>query len=284
MTTPLLVTGASGHLGRRAVELLLQHGAGPVIATTRQPDKLADLAARGVDVRRADFDDPASLTAAFAGARRALLISTDALGRRADQQRAAVQALAAAGVQHVVYTSLPEPDGSPISLAVEHVATEDALRASDMDHSILRNNVYADVMLGAFAGAIAGGALVLARGDGRCAYVTREDCAWAAAAALAEAGAGRRVLEVSGPAALSGDDLAALLTEIAGKPVAHVRVDIPTYVQGLQAHGVPAPYAQVLGEFEAAVAAGKLAKVTPTVERLSGHAPMAMGDFLRAHL
>src|SRR4029079_1752737 len=127
----LLVTGAAGHLGRRVIELLLEANAGHVIAPTRSPDKIADLAARGVEVRQADFDDPSLLAAAFAGADRLLLISTDALDgtdRRQVQHRNAIAAAEQARVKHVVYTSLTRPEpGSPIAIAPDHYATEQAL-------------------------------------------------------------------------------------------------------------------------------------------------------------
>src|SRR3989441_10326923 len=120
-TRTLLVTGASGHLGRRVVELLVGAGANRLVATTRHPDRLADLARRGVEVRRGDFDDPKSLTAAFAGADRLLLVSTDAVdfpGRRIEQHRAAIAAAKEAGVGHTNSTSFSEP-ASPVLVAAD---------------------------------------------------------------------------------------------------------------------------------------------------------------------
>jgi NAD(P)H dehydrogenase (quinone) len=130
----LLVTGASGHLGRRVLELLLETQTGQIIATTRTPEKLADFAQRGVIVRQADFDDPASLVTAFTGADRLLLISTDVIGvpgLRIQQHTNAVKAAEEAEVSHVVYTSLinPEP-GTPIAIAPDHYETELALAQS----------------------------------------------------------------------------------------------------------------------------------------------------------
>ncbi len=188
MDTTLLITGASGQLGRRVLELLLDAGAGKLIATTRNPEKLAELARRGVVVRKADFDDAASLPAAFAGAGRLLLISTDAVGtpgRRIAQHRAAVDAAVRAGVKHVVYTSLTRPEpGSPVTFASDHYGTEQALAASPLGWTILRNNVYTDFLLRSLPQAVATGKLVAAAGDGGAGYVTREDCARVAAAAL----------------------------------------------------------------------------------------------------
>jgi NAD(P)H dehydrogenase (quinone) len=282
--SPLLVTGASGQLGRRVVELLLAQDHGPIIATTRTPDALAELAARGVEVRRADFDDEASLVQAFRGAERVLLVSTDALdrpGRRLAQQQRAVRALEAAGVKHVVYTSLPNAPSSSVSIAPDHAGTEAALAASRLDFTILRNNLYADLLLTSLPAAIASGQLVDVRGNGAVAYVTREDCARAAAAALADRSAsGRRTLDVTGPSALTSDQLAALCSEILGRKIVHVSVPGDALIRGLIAHGLPQPVAEMLASFDIAISKGELSAVTDTVERLTGRASQTVRDFL----
>ena len=282
----LLVTGASGHLGRRVVELLLERGLGPIIATTRSPDKLADLAARGVEVRAADFDDPASLAAAFAGARRALLVSTDALdrpGRRRDQQLAAVRAFEDAGVEHVVYTSCPSPyDGSPVGVVPDHLATERALAASRLDFTILRNNLYAEVILYSLPQAVAAGQLVDAKGDGGVAWVWRDDCARAAAAALADPTRGRRTLDITGPAAITSAELAAIASEVTGKPVRHVSVPLDALIAGMVQHGLPEPVAQLMASFDAGAARGDLAATSSAVVELTGAPPRSVREFLQA--
>src|SRR2546425_1240518 len=139
----VFLTGASGRLGRRVVELLADSRADRIVATTRNPDKLADLAKRGVVVRRADFDDPASLARAFAGADRLLLVSTDAIdatGRRNEQHRAAIDAAKAAGVAHVAYTSCADPDPR-FMVAADHWATEQVLAASGLGWTALRHKI-----------------------------------------------------------------------------------------------------------------------------------------------
>ncbi len=283
----LLVTGASGQLGRRVVELLLEKQAGPIVATTRNPAGQGALAARGVEVRRADFDDEASLVQAFRGAGRALLISTDALdrpGRRLAQHQRAVRALAAAGVKHVVYTSLPNPVGSLVTIAGDHAGTEAALVESGLEYTILRNNLYTDLLLQSLPAAVSSGQLVDARGDGATAYVTREDCARAAAAVLADREAtGRRTFDVTGPEALTGDQLAAIISEVAGRPIAHVSVPKDALIRGMIEHGLPQPVAELYASFDAGIARGDLSAATDTVARLTGRPPQSVRDFLRAH-
>ena len=278
----LLVTGASGNLGRLVVELLLESEAGPIIATTRDPSKLAAFAARGVDVRAADFDDEASLAKAFAGADRALLISTDALdrpGRRQEQQLRAVKALEAAGVKYVAYTSCTTPESLLASVAPDHAATEAAIAATKLEYTALRNNLYADLLFATLPGAVASETLVDAKGDGKIGWVTREDCARAAAAALVSA-TGRTAVDITGPDALDSKELAKLVADVTGKPVAHVSVTPEALLEGMVQHGLPKPVAEIYASFDAAAAKGQLALVTDTVAKLTGRPPQSLRSFL----
>jgi NAD(P)H dehydrogenase (quinone) len=282
----LAVTGASGHLGRRAVELLLESGAGHVVAITRDPARLADLARRGVDVRAGSFDDIASLPAAFAGVERLLIVSTDALtipGQRTAQHVGAIDAAQQAGVRHIAYTSLTSPYPDPGNgLADSHFWTEVRLASSGLGWSILRNNLYADYLIPSAQHAIATGTLFHAAGSGRRAYVTREDCAAAAAHALLAA-EGRRIYDVTGPEALSGDDLAAIYSRISGKPVVAVAVPGASFKAGLVQAGVPEGLADVLTRFETDAAKGYLGIAGDAVETLTGRAPQSVETFLGAN-
>lgn len=281
----LLVTGAGGQLGRRVAELLLEAGAPHVIATTRDPARLADLAARGVEVRAADFDDPASLQAAFAGVDRLLLVSTDALdrpGRRLAQQRAAVAAAAAAGVNHLAYTSAPAARPQAQGLD-DHFWTEAAIIAEpSLTWTILRHHIYAEVILMGAGHALAEGVLHTATGGRGRAYVTREDCARADAAALLGA-EGRQILEVSGPEAITQDQLAALLAKVAGRPLVHQDVPLDALRAGLAGAGLPPLLVELLATFDHDAAEGRHAVVTDTVERLTGRAPATVASFLAAN-
>jgi NAD(P)H dehydrogenase (quinone) len=282
----LFVTGASGHLGRRVVELLLEKGTANVVAGTRKPEKLADLAARGVTVRPADFEDPKGLEAALAGVDRLLIISTDAIdrpGRRLAQHQAAVAAAVSAGVKHVVYTSMPNPETSPVVFAPDHLGTEKALQASGVGYTILRNCWYTDFLIPTLAPAVASGKLTAATGQGGAPYVTREDCAQAAAAALASADTSNRTWNITGPDLMTWAELAKLASEFTGQPVEFVAVTPEERAAQLVAVGTPEPIAKMLVSGQLAVAQGKMGIPTTAVKELTGRDPMSVREFLSAH-
>ena len=249
----LLVTGAGGHLGRAVVEELLRRGATHVVATSRTPDKLAPLKARGVETRAADFERPDTLQSAFAGVDRLVLVSTDALetpGQRLAQHRAAVAAAVASGVRHVVYTSAPAPHPTAASSLIDdHFWTEAALFAAPFTWTILRNGLYMEVLLMGAEQAVKSGQLFSATGGRGRAYVAREDCARAVAGALAGA-EGSEILDVTGPAALTQDEVAAMLSEVTGRPVVHVDVPAAGLAEGLSHAGLPPHLVKVLVDFD----------------------------------
>ncbi len=279
------VTGASGNLARHVIAYLREGGAKRVVAITRKPEKLTDLGA-GVDVRAGSFDEPAGLAKAFAGVERLLVISTDALGDRAAQHVAGFDAAVKAGVRHVAYTSIasPYPDTSPAaSIPNSHFWTEARIFASGLDFSILRNNLYTDFLLPGAHHAVASSTLYHAAGNGRRAFVTREDCAAAAGAALLKA-EGKRIYDIDGPDALSGDDLAAILSEISGKPVKAVNVPPQGFAAGLvEAAHMPQSVADMMTRFETDAAKGYLGIVSGAFEELTGRKPRSVADFLKAH-
>lgn len=284
----LLVTGASGHLGRRVVELLLDRGGGDrVIAASRTTDKLADLAKKGAEVRRADFDDAASLEAAFAGVDRLLIVSTDALdrpGRRLEQHLAAVAAAKRAGVKHVVYTSLTDPiRTATISIANDHAKTEEALKSSGLAHTVLRNALYTDLFAHTLPRAVATGTLAAAVGTQGVGYVTREDCARAAAAALAARTDSSAVYEVTGPEVVTHAQLAGMLSELSGKTVTYAPITEEALRAGLAGAGLPPPVVDLYASFDRAISQGLLAVHTDAVQRLTGRAPQSVRAFLEAN-
>ncbi|QGZ96124.1 SDR family oxidoreductase [Terricaulis silvestris] len=279
----LLVTGAGGHLGRLVVENLLEAKAGPILATTRDPGKLTDLAARGVEVRRADFDDPSSLARAFKGAERLLLISTDAVDgtdRRVKQHRNAVAAAEKAGVKHIVYTSAPSPAPTERpSVEGDHFWTEAAIFASKLDWTILRNNLYAETILMGLPHAVQSGELISATHGGGRTYIAREDAARVASAALVSA-KGRQVLDVTGPHPVTQAELVAIASELSGRPVAHVDVSAASLREGLAHAGLPPAVVDLLVAFDVSASEGKHAVRTDVVDTLTGRAPISVREFL----
>jgi NAD(P)H dehydrogenase (quinone) len=283
----IAITGASGHLGRRVTEILIaEHGVAPgdLVLITRSPDKLAEVAARGAQVRHGDFDDPASLPSAFAGADRALIISTDLVGTRVPGHKAAIDAAVRAGATSVAYTSGINPsDSNPIGVMWEHRQTEDHLRATAPGWTMLRNSIYAEILLGGFEAARASGSHVTNEGDGRVSYVSRDDCAAAAAAVLATDGHVGKVYDITGAAALSPGEVAALYAELAGRAVELVRVDDEAYAAGLVEHaGMPREVAEVYASFGTGTRHWYSAAISDTLLRLTGRAPTPARDVLAA--
>lgn len=279
----LLVTGASGNLGRLAVEELLAKGATNLVAGTRDPSKLADLAAKGVEIRKLDFDDAATLASAFAGIDRVLLVSTDGVGKRVAQQTAAIAAAKAAGVSHIVYTSAPaaRPDADT-GLGPEHFWTEVALAESGVGFTILRNHMYAENNLADAAHVIASGQLFGLIGDRGTAYVARADAARAAAGALLSA-EGNTIEDVSGPAPVTNAERAALYAKLTGKSVTPIAITPAELKAGMVGAGIPEGFADALLAFQRDAVSGYHAVVTNTVERYSGRKPQSLEDVLAAH-
>ena len=277
------VTGASGQLGRKVADILLERlDPSQVVLLTRMPDALAAYSERGAVVRRADFDEPASLVDAFSGADRALLISALDFERRAGQHRAAIDAAKAAGVRHVIYTSIPEPEGNPAAASPSHYATELVARDSGLAWTFLRNNLYSDFQVPVVAQAIASGQLVTSAGDGRVAYVARDDCAAAAAAVLVQDGHERKAYDITGPDAIGPADIAALAAELGRRPVEVVAVDDDALVAGMIDNGVPEAVAGILLSFVVAARAGFLDAVSSAVKELTGRAPTSLREIVTA--
>jgi NAD(P)H dehydrogenase (quinone) len=281
----LLVTGASGNLGKAVVAELRRLGAKTVIAATRTPGKHQELAALGVEEREADFDRPETLQAAFRGVERLLLVSTDSLHApevRIKQHRAAIQAAVGAGVEHVVYTSLPNahPTEGP-SIPDDHFWTEVALFESGLNWTILRNNLYAEVILRFAHFALKTGKLVSATQSRGRSYVTREDCARTAAAALLNS-TGKAIYDVTGPASVTHEQVASVLSRLSGKSIQHVNVTQEELEKGLVAAGIPQFAARSVRELDEETSRGYHAIVTTTVTNLTGRVPLSVEDFLQA--
>jgi NAD(P)H dehydrogenase (quinone) len=281
--SPILVTGASGQFGRLVLAELMARGATDLRAGSRDPARLPATGARPV---RVDFDEAASLDAAFAGVERLLIISTDSLdpnGTRQRQHRAAVAAAVRAGVDHIAYTSMPAPAADhPIFFAPDHLATEAAIQDSGLQHTILRNNWYFENLVLGMPAAIAQGTLYTSAGQGGLAQVARADLAAAAAGALMTE-TGSATYELSGPEAITMDAQVAIFNAVLGTDIRVEHLDDAALTGGLAAAGVPAGLAALIVGADRAIREGRMGQVTDVVERLSGRRPQRLADWLADH-
>lgn len=267
----IALTGAAGNLGRLVAEhLIASTDPSQIVLITRRPQAVADLVDRGAGVRPADFGQPETLPAAFAGVDRLLIISADDVDTRLPGQLAAVDAAKLAGVGHLFYTSVTNPvPENPAGVVPSHQATEEAMAASELRWTALRNNLYAEYQVPTIQQAAASGSLVTNAGAGLTSYVTRTDCAAAAAAALLHPDPAQ-VYDISGPAGVSTGDLADLAAGLRGGPVQVVDVSDEEYVAGLIAAGLPEAAAGLLASFGTATREGFMDRSTSAVKDLTG--------------
>lgn len=282
--TTLAVTGATGHLGRLAVEALLERGvaAADVVALGRDITRLDDLAARGVQVRRADYDDAASLASALAGVDRVLLVSGTEFGRRVAQHTAVIEAARDAGAELLVYTSSPNADTASYSIAQEHRGTEEVLASSGVPHVVLRNGWYLENYTAQLPVYLEHG-IVGAAGDGRIAAAARAELAEAAAVVLTGEGYAGQVLDLGGPA-FTLAELAAEVSAASGRDVTYTDLPQERLVEVLVGAGVPAPMAGALADSDADAANGALFLEPTDLEKLLGRPATTMPEAVRAAL
>jgi NAD(P)H dehydrogenase (quinone) len=255
----IVVTGASGQLGRLVIEALLKKlPAGEIVAAVRNPARVADLAARGIQVRQADYEQPASLAAAFKGADKLLLISSSEVGRRVPQHRAVIDAAKATGVGLLAYTSILRADTSPLPLATEHKETESLIRASGVPAVFLRNGWYTENYLAALPTVLQYGALLGSAAEGRIASASRADYAEAAAAVLTSDNQAGRVYELAGDDSYTLTELAQAIAKQSGKAVAYQNLPEAEYKAALLGAGLPDFVAALLAESDVGASKGGL--------------------------
>ena len=267
----IIVTGASGQLGRLVIESLLASvPADRIVAAVRNPDRVADLAAKGVQVRTADYDRPDTLKAAFSGAEKVLLISSNELGRRFPQHRAVIDAAKESGVGLLAYTSILHADTSPLGLAAEHLETEMALKESGVSFAVLRNGWYTENYLASVPSAIQHGALLGSAGTGRIASAARADYAAAAAAVLTRPDQAGKIYELAGDEAYTLSDFAAEIARSAAKPVAYTNLPKDEFKAVLLNAGLPEPLAELLADSDVGASRGGLFDDSRTLSALIG--------------
>lgn len=268
----IVITGASGQLGRLVVAQLLETvPASQIVAAARDLDKVADLAAQGVQVRQADYSQPDTLDRAFEGAEKVLLISSSEVGQRFSQHQAVIDAAKRAGVKLLAYTSVLHADTSALGLAEEHRQTEVALAQSGVPGVVLRNGWYHENYTAGVAHAVANGAHFGSAGDGRISSAARADYAVAAARVLTstddQAG---KVYELAGDESYTLKEFAARIGQQSGKPVAYTDLAEAGYKAALLQAGLPEFVAELLANSDAAAAKGALFDDGRQLSRLIG--------------
>jgi NAD(P)H dehydrogenase (quinone) len=281
----ILVTGTSGHLGRLIVESLLARGvpASEVVATARNLDSIADLAAKGVAVRRADYNDAASLKDAFVGVDKAILVSSSEVGQRATQHANVIDAAAHAGVSLLAYTSIANADTSTLLLANDHKETEKYLKASGLPVVLLRNSWYIENWTEQIPVALENGAVLGAAGHGVVSAATRADYAEAAAAVLTLDDQAGKVYELGGtPFTLA--EYAAELSAQSGQPVTYQDLPTDDYVAILEGAGLPNGVATVYADADRGLKEGELLVEGGHLEQLIGHPSTQLSDAITKHV
>ncbi|WNM26662.1 SDR family oxidoreductase [Demequina capsici] len=282
--TTYAVTGASGQLGRKIVQSLLDLHISPfdVIALARDTAKVEDLAALGVRTRTADYDQPETLTAALDGVDRLVLVSASEPGKRLPQHQAVISAAEAAGVQRIVYTSLLKADDTTNGLAPEHIATEEVLAASPVETTALRNSWYIENYTGQIGSYLEQGAIIGAAGDGLISAATRQDYAEAAAAA-AVADAVKPTYELGGTA-FTLADLAATVSAVSGKEIGYTNVTVDELTAGMVGAGMPEGVASFWASIDGSIAVGDLHTESTDLADLIGRQPTPLADAVKAAL
>lgn len=282
----ITVTGASGHLGRLAVEALLERGvpAGQIVAAVRTPGKVADLAERGVQVRQADYSRPETLTAALADTEKLLLVSGSEVGQRVAQHENVIKAAAAAGVSLIAYTSILNADTTGVALAAEHKATEALLRDCGVPYVLLRDGWYFENYTANFGPALQFGVIMGSARDGLIAGASRADYAAAAAVVLTTEGHENKAYELGGDQPFTMTELAAELAKQSGKPVAYQDLPFEEYAKALVGFGLPEPFANILADGDLGVARGELNTDSGHLRSLIGRPTTPLADAVAAAL
>ncbi|KAA5938012.1 SDR family oxidoreductase [Pantoea sp. Bo_2] len=281
----IAVTGATGQLGRIVIDALLKKvPAAEIVAAVRTPAKAADLAALGVIVRQADYGQPETLEAAFAGVDKLLLISGSEVGQREAQHKAVIDAAKVAGVSFIAYTSLLHADTSPLGLGVEHRATEALLKASGIPFALLRNGWYTENYAASIPPALAHHAFIGAAGEGRIASAARQDYAEAAAEVMTRDDQAGKVYELSGDDNYTLAQFAAEIAAQSGEKVDYVNLSQADFAAALKGAGLPEGLAEMLADSDAGAEKGGLFDDSRQLSKLIGRPTTSWQSVIRTAL
>ncbi|WP_345817021.1 SDR family oxidoreductase (plasmid) [Paraburkholderia sp. PREW-6R] len=281
----IAVTGANGKLGTLVMEGLIKRvPATQIVAAVRDPGKAEGLRALGVQVRKADYDDPQTLINAFTGVEQVLLISAVVPGQRFGQHKSVIDAAKKAGVKLVAYTSMLRADTSTLILAAEHKATEAYLTASGLDFVLLRNGWYLENMTDALAPALTNGAIVGSASNGRFAAASRADYAEAAVKVLTQPGHVNKTYELAGDHPFAMPEFADEVSRQVGRTIAYKNLPPEEYEAMLLAIGLPKMIVDVVVDADVKSAKGELDSSSRDLSRLLGRSTTHFSDAIKAAL
>lgn len=283
----ILISGATGHLGKAAIDVLLTKvPASSLAVLVRDASKATEYKTKGIDIRIGDYNDYASLAKAFKGVDKLYFISSSDIAHRLQQQTNVVRAAKDSGVKHVVYTSFQrknETETSPIALVAQaHIQTERLLKESGLTYTILKHSLYAD-MLPMFIGdkVLETGIIFQPAGNGKVSFATRTDMAEAGAVILTTKDHENKVYEISGASSYSYNDVAEAIGSLTGKKITYISPTSEEFQQELTNAGVPAEYVGVFASFSEAIRQGEFDFPDSTLETLLGRKPVSLKDFLK---
>ncbi len=265
------ITGATGQLGRKVIDALLNTlPASDIVALVRNPAAAAEKLPEGLVLREADYNRPETLLPALQGVDRLLLISSSEIGKREAQHAAVIDAAGEAGVSFIAYTSLLHADTSPLGLAVEHRATEAKLAASGIDYALLRNGWYSENYAASIAPALAHHAFIGATGEGKIASAARQDYALAAAKVITAANQAGKVYELAGDEAYTLQEFSAEIARQSGETIDYINLPQEEFAAALKGAGLPEGLAEMLADSDAGAAKGGLFDDSKTLSQLIG--------------
>ena len=283
----ILITGASGQLGKATIDFLLKKGipAKSISALVRDEAKASDLKAKGVAIRTGNYDDYNSLVSAFKGIDNLLLISGSDVTNRMKQHENAVKAAREAGVKHIIYTSFVrknETDTSPIAfVGKSHIETDRLIKASSIPYTIMLNTLYADMLPIFFGEQVLETGIFLPAGEGKAAFATRDDMAEALAHVLSTTGHENKEYVIANTINYSLEDVAGIISELTGKKVNYAKPSIVLYKETMAKAGVPLEFVGMFAGFSEAISQGEFETDSSDLEKLIGRKPTTLKEFFK---
>lgn len=280
----ILITGANGHLGSATIDFLQKKNSNAKLkALVRSKEKGKDLKAKGVEIAIGDYTNYDLLVNAMKGVETLLLVSSSTMGDRYAQHANAIKAAKVSGVKHIVYTSVLKANpNSKFSAGIDHYKTEEEIKNSGMNYTIMRNTYYADFLPNIIGNAVESGAIYYSAGNTKVNFALRNEMAEANAVVLSDPSSHQnKIYEITSGSVYNFDEIASMLSEITGKQIKYVDIPVEALKENIMKFGMPKEVADLMGSIAESMKAGEFDFVDPTLEKLIGRKPTDLKDFLK---